>query len=153
MSYPADKPDLVAGSSYTVSIYAAQGNALQEPSTTRLSIFPNEEAQQLQELVTQIKRLNLPKDEEVYLGLDAAYSNRGLMMESVQAFQERLREGSRNPTIYRTLGDRYLQAGFSAKARVQYETAARMAEVTANQPELNKAEARLRLVAQLQKTP
>ncbi|CAA9397389.1 hypothetical protein AVDCRST_MAG94-5730 [uncultured Leptolyngbya sp.] len=153
LSYPADKPALVAGSSYTVSIYAYQGNALREPSTTQLSILPNKEAQQLQELIAQIKSLNLPKDEEVYLGIDAAYSSRGLMMESVQVLQKRLKEGSRNPAIYTALGDRYLQAGFSAKAKTEYETATTTAEATANQPELNKAEARLKLVAQLQNSP
>jgi len=153
LSYPVDKPDLVAGSSYTVSIYAYQGNALREPSTTQLSILPKEEAQQLQELIAQIKSLNLPKDEEVYLGIDAAYSSRGLTMESVQVLQKRLREGSRNPAIYTALGDRYLQAGFSAKAKTEYETATTMAEETANQPELDKAEARLKLVAQLQNSP
>jgi len=118
-----------------------------------MSILPREEAQQLQELIAQIKSLNLPKDEEVYLGIDAAYSSRGLTMESVQVLQKRLRDGSRNPAIYTALGDRYLQAGFSAKAKTEYETATTMAEATANQPELDKAEARLKLVAQLQNSP
>ena len=54
--------------------------------------------------------------------------------------------GSRNPTLYRTLGDRYLEAWLPEEARREYTTAAQLAQSSGSLDELEKVQEQLKLL-------
>lgn len=149
VSYPAGKPALAAGSVYQIEVLAYAGDTVLGTSNKKINILPLETAQELSTLVKQIRSLNLPEDEKAFLDLNAAYSARGLVDEAIRLLKARIEVGSRNPGVYRALGDRFLTAGLHNKAKSQYEVAKNLAQASANVVELNKARTGLRLVALL----
>lgn len=92
----------------------------------------------------QINSLNLPEDEKAFLDLNSAFSSRGLVDESIRLLEARVAAGSRNPGIYRALGDRFLAAGLTKQATEQYEVASTLAKGSENPGELSKAQKGLR---------
>lgn len=150
VSYPTDQPTLAAGRVYQITVLAYRGDTLLGTSNKRVNILPVEAAQELSSLVKQISSLNLPEDEKAFLDLNAAYSSRGLIDESIRLLEARVAAGSRNPGIYRALGDRFLSAGLAKQATEQYEVASTLAKESENSVELNKAQKGLRLAALLE---
>lgn len=150
VSYPTDQPTLAAGRVYQMTVLAYRGDTLLGTSNKRVNILPVEAAQELSSLVKQISSLNLPEDEKAFLDLNAVFSSRGLVDESIRLLEARVAAGSRNPGIYRALGDRFLAAGLAKQATEQYEVASTLAKDGENSVELSKAQKGLRLAALLE---
>jgi len=153
LAYPSDQPALAPGVSYRVRIYAYRGSSRLGSSGKRLNILPDRSVQQLNAEVKQIKSMSLPKDEELYLDLNAAFSSRGLLNQVIELLEARIAAGSRSPSIYRTLGDSLIKAGLPDLATKEYETATALAESSANRVELFKAQTGLQIASLLQEKP
>lgn len=149
-SYPTEQPALIPGTVYQIRVMAYRGETLLSDSTKRVNILPAEAAQRLSSLVQQISNLDLSEDEKAYLDLNAAYSTRGLVDEAIHLLEARVETGSRNPGLYRALGDHFLAAGLPNRAKSQYRVAATLAQASANSIELSRAQSGLRLTALLE---
>lgn len=148
LSYPSEYPALQVASAYKVSVVAMRGESPISSSSSVINILPENKAKQIIEAVERIKSLKLPKDEEAYLDLDSIYMSESLLNSTINTLEARVKAGSQNPTLYRVLGERYLQAGYLNYAAPKFEMAAKLAATASNSVELQKARSGLELVKQ-----
>lgn len=153
LPYPQAQPGMSYGSAYEVTVIAYQDEAPKAASRSALNLLPEADARQVAAVVEQLKRLGLPEDQVAYLDLDSIYRGKNLLHESITTLEQRVQAGSRNPGVYRVLGDRYLEAGFPEQAGKQYKTAAALAKAVADDIELAKAETGLKLIAAYNQLP
>ena len=76
-----------------------------------------------------------------------------LLTDAIGVLQASKHNHSQNPTIYRLLGDRYLQAGLVDKAKTEYTTASSLAQKKDNPTELAKANDGLKQVKLYSQSP
>lgn len=147
LPYPQAQPGMNYGSAYEVMVIAYQQDSPMGASRSALNLLPETDAKQVAAVVEQLQQLGLSEDQAAYLDLDSLYRGKDLLHESITALEKRLQAGSRNPKVYRVLGDCYLEAGFPNEARKQYKTAAELAKMAEDADELAKAESGLKLVS------
>ncbi len=147
LTYPSDESALQYGNSYRIAVIAERDSTVLGKGTEAVNVLPEEKAKQIQATIEQISHLNLPPDEAAYLDLNVVYTAQGLLNDSISVLEARVKAGSHNPSVYRTLGDRYLQSGFPNLAEPKYEEAVEFAKQMSNIAELEKAEAKLKLLA------
>lgn len=140
------------GNVYKFSIIANQGDSPVTYSSSVLLVSPESKAQQVMATVRQIKSLNLPPDEAAF-DLDIVYMSQGLLTETINTLKARIAAGSQSPTLYRVLGDRYLEAGLPDSAKQEYTMAAALAQQSDNLVELTKAQAGLKRTALYSQLP
>jgi predicted Zn-dependent protease len=143
LTYPTQKPALRAGSVTKVTIIANFGNSYLSESNAILNLLTSSEAKQVRAAIERIKSLNLSPDERAF-DLNAVYRSQDLLTEAINTLKARTSAGSNNPTIYRILGDRYLEAGLPFYAKQQFTTAAALAQKAENEAELALAQAGLK---------
>ncbi len=144
--YPPKEPALQPGHAYKITITVMQGDSIISASKKVVNLLSEIDARLTRADVEQIKKLNLPQDEAAYLDLNSIYKARNLLGKSIATLEARVEAGSNNPSIYRTLGDRYLEADLPGYAKRKYEIAATLAKNDANPSELNKAQVGLKAV-------
>jgi hypothetical protein len=145
LSYPSDEKEFQPGSSYTIYVFAYKdGNAFSYDETfvNVLSVASQEEISQK---IKRIKELKLPPDETI-LDVDAIYVAENLLNEAIEMLKTVTAIGSRNPTIYRILGDHYLRAKLPNAAKPQYTKASELAKSSNNSKELQKVQEGLKIV-------
>ncbi|WP_223278621.1 hypothetical protein [Nostoc sp. 'Peltigera membranacea cyanobiont' 232] len=147
LAYPSDEKEFQPGSIYTIYVFAYKdGNAFSYDSTpvNLLSVVSQEEIAQN---IKRIKELGLPPDETV-LDIDAIYASENLLNETIEMLKSQTETAtpSRNPTLYRVLGDRYLRAWLPNEAKRQYTKAFEVAKSSNNSKELQKAQEGLKMV-------
>ena len=145
--YPQEQPAMRFGNAYKITIIAIQNGSPTKASVAALNLLPQQDAQQVRKIVKQINNLGIPKDEAAFLDLDRLYMSKNLLHETIGSLESRVKTGSRNPTLYRVLGDRYLEAGLPESAKREYTRATTWAKRVDNSAELAKAEAGLQRVA------
>ncbi|WP_225226312.1 hypothetical protein [Komarekiella delphini-convector] len=109
-------------------------------------MLPQSDAKQILDAVKQIKSLKLPPDEAAFLDLDAIFMSRRLLNETIETLKIRKAAGSQNPVLYRTLGDRYVEARLPEEAYREYTIAVQLAQSNGNLDELEKVQERLKLI-------
>lgn len=152
LPYPKEQPAMQYGNVYKFSIIANQGDSPVTYSSSVLLVSPESKAQQVMATVRQIKSLNLPPDEAAF-DLDIVYMSQGLLTETINTLKARIAAGSQSPTLYRVLGDRYLEAGLPDSAKQEYTMAAALAQQSDNLVELTKAQAGLKRTALYSQLP
>ena len=146
ISYPKEQPALKLGHTYKIVTMANRNDSAIGASTAVVNVLPLHQARIVWQTAKSINYLNLPPDEAVF-DLDAIYMSKALLSEAIKTLESRVASGSQDPRVYRTLGDRYLQAGLPDYAKPQYEIASELAKKSADANELAKAQAGLKLVA------
>jgi hypothetical protein len=146
LPYPKDRRELQYGNAYKITVIANLGNSPLNADPSVVNLLPKRDVEQILEKVKQINSLNLPLDEAAFLDLDAVYMSRRILNETINTLKERVAAGSRNPTLYRTLGDRYLEAWLPEEARREYTTAAQLAQSSGSLDELEKVQEQLKLL-------
>lgn len=147
LDYPVDEKELQPGNVYRIEVFAYKdGNAISN-DYTNLIILPISSQQEIALKIESIKNLGLPPDETA-LDLDAIYASKNLLNESIELLkvQTMTPAGSKNPSLYRTLGDRYLGAWLPNEANREYAKAVELANSTKNSVELKQAQEGLKLV-------
>ena len=127
LPYPHQQPDLQFGNAYKVTVIANQGNSPVLASSSVLILSSVKEAQQLMSIIKQIKILNLSPD-DLAIDLGIAYMSQDLLTEAINVLEARIKAGTQNPTLYRLLGDRYLEAGLPDEAKREYTAATTLAQ-------------------------
>jgi hypothetical protein len=149
MSYPKDQSGMRPGNVYTVNVIANQGDEILTASSSIRLLVPADEAQQVISTINDLQSLKESQD-DLAIDMDAVYEAQNLVNESIEVLKARIKAGSRNPTIYRTLGDRYLIANLAEPAKQAYLTAKTLAENNNNTDELAKAQSGLKIAEQSQ---
>lgn len=145
LPYPSSRPAMQLGNAYTVSVIADRGDSQMTANSAIANMLPNQEVQELTALIKQLQSFNLPPD-ELLVDLDSAYMSYDLLTEAIDQLNIRIKAGTLNPTIYRLLGDHYLEVGLLDFAEQIYAKAVTRAKRANNTDELAKAEAGLRLI-------
>ncbi|MCM0593846.2 MAG: hypothetical protein KA716_28095 [Gloeotrichia echinulata DEX184] len=147
LSYPQDQPAMKPGNVYNVNIIAMRGNEVLDGSSSILLLLSTDKADEVTKTINNLKSLKQPED-ELAIDMDAVYEAQNLVHNSIEVLTARVKAGSRNPTIYRLLGDRYLIANFPQTANQAYLIAKQLAQKADNNIELIKSEAGIKIASQ-----
>ncbi len=147
LPYPQNQPPLQYGNVYKLDIITNQDDSPTAARSTVLIVLSKQERQQIKNTIQQVQALNLTPDEEAR-DLVAVYMSQNLLTESINVLNQRINSGTNNPTLYRLLGDLYLQAGFSQKAKPMYLKARILARGNTNRVEQNLAQQGLESIEQ-----
>lgn len=153
LPYPDPQPAMKPGYTYKITVFAHQDNGLIEAGESVVNMISQGQIQQLKTMFKRIDALKLPEDESALLDFDAIYMSENLLNATIKNLETRELAGSRNPGIYRVLGDRYLEAGLPLKAQASYEKASLLAQAANNPQEQFRAKAGLVEVARYSQLP
>jgi hypothetical protein len=149
LPYPQEQKELQYGNTYTITIISNRGDQPLNYSPLVVHLLPFDDVQQITGEVKQIKNLGLPPDEAAFWDMDAIYMSKLLLDESIKTLKARVMADSKNPSIYRLLGDRYLGALLIDEAEQSYTIAANLANNSGKTSELKKVQSGLKLVERL----
>lgn len=150
LPYPKEQRELQYGNAYKITVIANIGNSPLNADPSVVNLLPKRDVEQILEKVKRINSLNLPPDEAAFLDLDTVYMSRRILSETINTLKGRAAAGSRNPTLYRILGDRYLEAWLPEEARREYTMAVQLAKSMGSLDELEKVQERLKLLKSVQ---
>ena len=145
LAYPSDEKEFQPGTPYTIDVFAYIDGQAFSYDETFVDVLSVTSQKQIVQKIKRIKELGLPQDETI-LDVDAIYTAQNLLSETIEMLKTATATGSRNPTLYRVLGDRYLNAKLPKEAKPEYLTAAELAKSSNNSEELQKAQSGLKLV-------
>ncbi|MCC5640157.1 tetratricopeptide repeat protein [Nostoc sp. CHAB 5844] len=143
LPYPQGQQELQYGIAYKFSVLVLQGEEVVGSASSVIYVPPENQVQDILEKVKKVNALALPADEAAYLDLDTVYMSKGLLNETIENMNARIANGSQNPTLYRVLGDRYLQAWLPQEAKRAYTKAIELAQSSGNISEMVIAQDRL----------
>ncbi|MBG1268475.1 tetratricopeptide repeat protein [Nostoc sp. WHI] len=147
LPYPKEQKELQFFNTYKFTVLANVGDTpISSSETLVVSVLRQEEQDAFAERVKQITELNLPPDEAAIWDLDAVFMARNLLNETIESLKIRVAAGSQNPTVYRLLADRYLEAWLPKEALREYKKAAQLAKNTNNLDELARVQEGLKIV-------
>ncbi len=144
--YPKEQMELQLGNTYKITVIANLRGSLISSEALVISVLPEKDQKEIAYKVKQINELNLPPDEAAFLDLDAVFMSKSLLNESIETLKARVAAGSQNPTLYRVLADRYLEAWLPNEALRNYQVANELAKRTRNSDELARVQEGLKLV-------
>lgn len=150
LKYPDEQAPMSPENIYKVSVIAYKDDAPIVADSSIFRLLESVKFKQLQQTIQLINRLNIDPDQKVYLDLNAAYLNEGLLDQSIKTLEERVQAGSEHPEIFRVLAERYIDAGLPDRARKQYIKAMHLAKLQGNQVALKKAMEGLQALDQYQ---
>ena len=147
LPYPKEEKELHFGNTYKFTVLANMGDtSISSSETLVVSVLTQEEQDIFAERVKQINKLNLLLDEVAIWDLDALYMSRHLLNETIETLKVRVAAGSQNPTVYRLLADRYLEAWLPNEALREYVKAAQLAKNINNLDELARVQEGLKII-------
>jgi hypothetical protein len=150
LAYPEDKPGLLYGTAIRIVVMANKGKEPISYNTLVVHLLREEKVTKINQAVEQIKKLGLSADEAAYLDLDAIYMSENILNKTIEMLEARVAAGSFNPSVYRILGDRYIEAWLPEKAKSVYTKALQLARFQKNSEEVVLAQERLRSLNQSQ---
>ncbi|WGV29098.1 tetratricopeptide repeat protein [Halotia branconii] len=145
LAYPLEEKALVSGQTCRIIVFAYKNDNVTSADQSVVYLLPEDEAKRIKDVVEQINQLKLSPDETA-LDLDAVFISRNLFDETLKELNNVVASGTKNPTIYRVLGDRYFQAGVPDKAKRQYLIALQFLKTNRNPTELRKVQEGLKIV-------
>ncbi|WP_225912906.1 hypothetical protein [Nostoc flagelliforme] len=147
LAYPSDEKEFQPGSIYTIYVFAYKDGTAFSYDSTPVNLLSVASQEEIAQNIKRIKELGLPPDETV-LDIDAIYASENLLNETIEMLKSQTETAtpSRNPTLYRVLGDRYLRAWLPNEAKRQYTKAFEVAKSSNNSKELQKAQEGLKMV-------
>ncbi len=150
LAYPEDQPGLLYGTAIRIVVMANKGKEPISYDSLVVHLLREEKVTQINQAVEQIKKLGLSADEAAYLDLDAIYMSKRILNKTIETLEERVAAGSFNPSVYRILGDRYIEAWLPEKAKSAYIKALQLARFQKNSEEVTLAQERLLALSQSQ---
>lgn len=151
LAYPIEEKSLKPGNVYKLTIINNNQENFPVNSSSRVLIMlPNDKIRIIESTIKQVKDLNLHPDKEAR-DIETVYMSKHLLTQSIQVLRERIDIGSLDPTLHRLLGDRYLQAGLTEKAKLSYTTATKLAQEANHSKEFQLAQNGLALINDLTK--
>jgi hypothetical protein len=145
ITYPPEEKELAFDQAFNISIIAYRKDSPPTADSFVVNLFSEQEIKRVLDTVKQINSLGLPQDEAA-LDIDAVYASRGFLDESLEILTKVATAGSKNPTIYRVLGERYFEAGLPDEAKRQYLIASELAKNSNNSFELKKIEEGFKII-------
>ncbi|MBW4455624.1 MAG: hypothetical protein KME55_24565 [Nostoc indistinguendum CM1-VF10] len=145
LAYPAEEKPLASGQTCQILVFAYKKDKITGGDPSVISLLPQNEVAWIKDAVKQISKLKLPPDEAA-LDFDAIFMSRDLLDETIEQLNNVVSVGTKNPTVYRVLGDRYFQAGVLDQAKRQYLKASELVKTSKNSTELRKVQEGLKLV-------
>ncbi|WP_242063573.1 hypothetical protein [Nostoc sp. FACHB-892] len=145
LAYPSEEKPLASGQTCQILVFAYKEDKITGGDPSVISLLPQNEVAQIKDAVNQISKLKLPPDEAA-LDFDAIFMSRDLLDETIEQLNNVVSVGTKNPTVYRVLGDRYFQAGVLDQAKRQYLKASELVKTSNNSTELRKVQEGLKLV-------
>lgn len=152
LPYPTARPAMSPGNTYRITIFANKGGSSVSYSEATIYLLPLEDIEQITKTAKLIQSLNLPTVEK-HLYLDSLYMGKSLLDETMRSLEEGVRLSGQDPQLFRTLGDRYLEAGLPLRAKLQYEKASQLAQSNEDPIELEKARTGLELITHYNQLP
>ncbi|RCJ32294.1 hypothetical protein A6770_41225 [Nostoc minutum NIES-26] len=147
LPYPQEQNQLQFGNTYNFTVLANIGETpISSSEPLVVSVLPQEEQDTITQTVKQVNELALSPDEAAISDLDAVYMSKSLLNETIETLKARVAAGSQNPTVYRVLADRYLEAWLPKEALREYTKAAQLAKSTNNLNELARVEEGLKII-------
>ncbi len=140
LPYPKEQAAMRFGNAYKIIVIANCKNYPIGASKSVVNILSADDVKQVMARVEQIIILGKSRNEDISQDLDAIYMSKGLLNETIETLTSIIKSGHKSPTIYRLLGDRYLQAGFVDNARIEYNKAIEMASNSNNFSEFARAQ-------------
>lgn len=124
--YPKNEIALKPGNTYQIRITAFAGELRLSTQTYSYIVLPQDT---LAEINSTLQQLKDASDAETLAlqDLQALYLGYGLWDDAIKVLNTRISEGSQNPALYRTLGDRLLELNLSAQAGEAYNRAVTLA--------------------------
>ncbi|BAB78317.1 hypothetical protein H6G49_29075 [Nostoc sp. PCC 7120 = FACHB-418] len=150
LSYPQDQQELSYGSANKIIVIANKGNDPIIDDTLVVHVLPEGWVRQINQAIEQVKSLGLSADETAYIDLDAIYMSERLLNDTIENLQARVAAGSFNPTLYRILGDRYVEVWMPQLAKTAYIKALQLARFQKNSGEVELVQERLSALSQSQ---
>ncbi len=148
LPYPKEQNQLQFGNTYKFTVLANVGDTpISSSEPLVVSVLPQEEQDVILQKMKQVNELALPPDEAAIWDKDAVYMSRSLLNETIETLKATEAEGSRNPTLYRVLADRYLEAWLPKEALREYTLAAQLAKSANNLDELARIEEGLKIIS------
>ncbi|WP_341531750.1 hypothetical protein WKK05_39245 (plasmid) [Nostoc sp. UHCC 0302] len=145
LAYPSDEKEFQPGGIYTIYVFAYKDGKILNYDSSPVNLLHTALQEEIAQNIKRIKELKLPSDETV-LDTDAIYAAENLLNETIEMLKTATATPSRNPTLYRVLGDRYLMAWLPNEAKPQYTKALELAKSSNNSKELEKAQEGLKMV-------
>jgi hypothetical protein len=145
LAYPPEEKALASGQTCQIFVFAYKNGDVIGGDPSVISLLPEDEITRIKDALEQINNLKLPPDEAA-LDLDAIFMSRDLLDETIEQLNNVVAVGTKNPTIYRLLGDRYFQAGVLEQAQRQYLKASELLKNNNNPIESRKVQEGLKLV-------
>lgn len=154
LPYPKERKELEYGAAYTITVTANKGDSpINSPGKLVVHVLPESDVKQVLEEVNVINKLGLSADEAALNNLDIIYMSKGFLDETINSLKARVAAGSKNPTLFRVLGDRYLDAWLLDEAFREYKMAEWLAKSSGNSNELALAQSRLKLIKSQSQPP
>ncbi|MBD2451983.1 hypothetical protein H6G76_33690 [Nostoc sp. FACHB-152] len=145
LAYPLEEKALPSGRTCQIVVFAYKNDNLTNADQSVVLLLSEEEIKRIVDAIDQISKLNLPPDEAA-LDMDAVFIARNLFDETLEKLNNVVTRDTRNPTIYRVLGDRYFQAGLLDQAKPQYLKALELLKTINNPTELKKIQEGLEVI-------
>lgn len=154
LSYPKERKELEYGAAYTITVTANKGDSpINSPGKLVVHVLPESDVRQVLDEVNVINKLGLSPDKAAFLDLDIIYMSKGFLNETINTLKARVVAGSKNPTLFRVLGDRYLDAWLIDEAFREYKKAEWLAKSSGNSNELAQVQSRLKLIKSQSQPP
>ncbi|MGB8698877.1 MAG: hypothetical protein WCD18_05620 [Thermosynechococcaceae cyanobacterium] len=116
--------NLEPGKTYQIIIQSYKGKELQGVSVSAFSILNKSDQLQLTNYISDIRKGTIESQAKSIVAL---YNHYELTDEAIRYLERLKKINKTNPSIYRLLGDSYLDAGFPDLAEVNYQIAYRIA--------------------------
>ncbi|MBD2452467.1 hypothetical protein H6G76_36315 [Nostoc sp. FACHB-152] len=143
--YPPEKEGLHYGSASKIIVIANKDDSAMSADTLVAHLLPEPEVTRINQALEAVNSLNLPPD-EVFVDLDVIYMSEGVLNETIETLKAQVAAGSQNPTLYRILGDRYVEGWLPQQASRAYSKAVGLAAVQGKSDEEAIAKERLKLL-------
>jgi hypothetical protein len=154
LPYPQERKELEYGAAYTITVTANKGDSpINSSGKLVVHVLPEIDVKQVLEEVDVIKKSGLSDDEAAFLDLDIIYMSKGFLNATIDSLKARVAAGSKNPTLFRVLGDRYLDAWLLDEAFREYKMAEWLAKTSGNSNELAQVQSRLKLMKSQSQPP
>lgn len=127
LAFPANEPSLQPGQSYEILLSAFAGERLLATQSLNYHVLPQQELNQVAGILKQLENVDTPEDLALH-DFQALFIGFGLWDDALAVLNQQVKQGSLNPSLYRTMGDRYLELGLISQAQKSYAKAIQLSE-------------------------
>ncbi|MEM7714067.1 MAG: hypothetical protein AAF349_10930 [Cyanobacteria bacterium P01_A01_bin.68] len=127
LSYPELETAMKPGNTYQLSVIANKHKSPFKATSIVLFLLSDSQIKEIKNTHYQIRSFNLSPDQQAR-DFDSIFMSKSLIDPSINILTKRIHARTNDPTLYRLLGDRYLQSGLLQKAKLMYLKAVTLAK-------------------------